>query len=155
MRGAEGPVSANCELWSATELRVSGALPVLVIWRVCVEDWPITTVLKLKLIAEREITGWLGAERGVTLAQPITSTAVINNDAAVAMLPMERKLETRENTPAANPLRFGNSKLLFQEQCLQPVPSTVVGQGLQSLHLYLGTGEKGAGGVWASVVGSV
>jgi hypothetical protein len=57
VRGTEGPLSANCELLSAIELRVSGALPVLVMWRVCVEDWPIATVLKLKLVAEREMTG--------------------------------------------------------------------------------------------------
>jgi hypothetical protein len=39
-----------------------------------------------------------------------------NSDTAVAMLPMHRELEWRENTSFANPLRFGNSKLLFAEQ---------------------------------------
>jgi hypothetical protein len=41
---------------------VSGAAPVFVICRVCVVDWPITTVLKLKLVAERERPGVLGEE---------------------------------------------------------------------------------------------
>jgi hypothetical protein len=69
---------------------VSGAEPVLVIWRVCVEDCPITTVLKLKLVAESEIAGWLGAERGVTLAQPATARAITSKEATTAMLPVDR-----------------------------------------------------------------
>jgi hypothetical protein len=107
-------VNENCELLRVREWMVSGAEPVLAMWRVCVEDWPITTVLKLKLVAESEITGWLGAERGVTLAQP--ATAITSKEAAAETLPIDRYLERRENTSAANPLRFGNSKLPFEEQ---------------------------------------
>jgi len=52
------------------------------------------------------------------------------------MLSMGRQLNRREDTPAANPLRFGNFKLLFKEQLPQPVPGTVVGQVLQRRDLY-------------------
>ena len=52
------------------------------------------------------------------------------------MLRMHQKLVGRENTLATNPLRFGNSKLLFAEQQPQPVPGTVVGQVLQRVDLY-------------------
>ena len=54
------------------------AAPEFVICSVCGADWPITTVLKLKLVAERESAGVdVGVGEGVvvedlgeTLAQP-------------------------------------------------------------------------------------
>jgi hypothetical protein len=98
------------------ELMVSGAAPVLAMWRVCVEDWPITAVLKLKLVAEREIEGALVDERGATVAQPATAKAITSKEATTATLPIDRQLEWRENTPIANLLRFGNFKLLFEEE---------------------------------------
>jgi hypothetical protein len=105
--------------------------------KVCVEDWPITTVLKLKLVAEREITGPLGEEeRGVTLAQPTTANAISRSDAAEATLRLDRLLEKRDDTSVANLLRFGNSKLPSEEEQPQPVQGTVVGQGLHSVDLY-------------------
>jgi len=83
-----------------------------------VTDWPTATVLKLKLVAESERTGWgwLGVERGETLAQPAMASVIANEDAAAATLPIDRYLEKRENTLATNPLRFRNFKLLFEEE---------------------------------------
>src|SRR4029077_19164555 len=45
VRGTDGPLRANWELLSTTELSVSGAAPVLLMWRICEEDLPIATVL--------------------------------------------------------------------------------------------------------------
>jgi hypothetical protein len=73
---------------------------------------------------------------GVTVAQPALARANHSREAAAAMLAIDRQLERRENTQATNPLRFGNSKLLSEEQHSQPVPGTVVGQVLQVVDLY-------------------
>ena len=78
--------------------------------------------------------------------QPAKAKATASRKAAAKMLSMDRQLKKRENTSAANPLRFGNFKLLFHERCLQPVLGTVLEQGLHRRDLYQRTGSVSAHG---------
>ena len=77
MRGTEGPVISNCWLLSVRVSSVNGASPEFVTLRVCVDDvLPTTTVLKFKLVAERESEPFGGGAVEMALAQPIRKKGI-------------------------------------------------------------------------------
>ncbi len=78
-RGTEGPVMTNCLPERARLEICRGALPEFDMCRVWLTVWPIATVLKLKLVAERakaasdEDAGWYPAQpesmKAMTIAE--------------------------------------------------------------------------------------
>ena len=118
-----------------------GALPVFVSVRVCVDVLPTTTVLKLKLVEERESAPSGGGALGPTVAQPTRKKQKLNAKTSALKARNEKQFERCENTPGASPLRLGNLKLPPHGQGEQPVPGTVLGQDLLEEKLYCGTGE--------------
>src|SRR5215469_6545294 len=70
VRGTEGPVKENCWLLNDSDSIVIGAVPVLLIWRVCAAVFPITTLLKSKRVVESASAGAAGGVCEATPMQP-------------------------------------------------------------------------------------